>query len=125
MVGIAATDALEAAIVDHLQGTHAADFDYIDTGIGTTDPVVTDTDLENDTGTPARVQGTMSQPSANIHRVVGTVTYSSSLAITEVGLFNALTSGTMAMREVFAAFNVVSGNSIQFTLDVTLASQVT
>lgn len=49
---------------------------------------------------------------------VGTVSISGTIAVTEAGLFNADTNGTMLMRQTFSAVNVVSGDSIQFTVKI-------
>lgn len=68
----------------------------------------------------ARVQGTMSSPSAALFRVVGTITSASTQNITEVGLFDQLAAGgTMIIRALFTAIPMVSGDSIQFTIDLT------
>lgn len=60
--------------------------------------------------------------SSNIRRCQATVSYDATLAITEWGLFNqaATGGGTMFSRVVFSAVNVNSGDSIQFTWDMTV-----
>jgi len=63
-------------------------------------------------GTEART--TITQTNDN-YQVTGTVTAGSSLAITEAGLFDAVSAGNMLIRGTFAAVNVVSGDSIAFT----------
>lgn len=69
----------------------------------------------------ARVAGTQSNPgSTNVYRSVATISFSSTLAITEHGIFTASSSGTMFDRSLFSAINVVSGNSIEFTWELTL-----
>lgn len=95
-------------------------FDYHAVGIGTTAAAIGDTAIENATGAPARVVGTPSTPSAGQYRSVATVSFTSSLAITEWGLFSASTAGTMWDRRTFAAINVVNGDSIQFTYTLTV-----
>ena len=98
-------------------------FTWHGTGIGTTAAAIGDTALGNTTGAPARVSGTSTQPgTVNIFRQVATVAYTSTLAITEWGLFSAVTAGTMWDRKVFTAINVVSGDSIQFTYDLTITA---
>lgn len=66
-----------------------------------------------------RTNGTESRTTVSVandnYQVVGTVTASSSLAITEAGLFDAATAGSMLIRSDFGAVNVVSGDSIAFT----------
>lgn len=91
-------------------------------GIGTTAAAVTQTALVTESapttaggrtvGTEART--TITQTNDN-YQVTGTVTAGSSLAITEAGLFDAVTAGNMLIRGDFAAVNVVSGDSIAFT----------
>ena len=63
-------------------------------------------------GTESRT--TITQTNDN-YQVVGTVTSGSTLAITEAGLFDAVTAGNLLTRGVFTAVNVVSGDSIAFT----------
>lgn len=93
------------------------------TGIGTTAAAIGDTALQNTTGAPARVSGTQSTPGAtNVYRSQATVSYTSTLAITEWGLFSANAAGTLWDRKVFTAINVVNGDSIQFTYDLTITA---
>ncbi len=94
-------------------------FDYHDSGTGVVAEAVGDTGLGTPAG-PARVAGTPSNPTANQYRSVATISYTSTLAITEHGLFSAATAGTLWDRTVFAAVNVVSGESIQFTYTLTI-----
>lgn len=94
-------------------------FKFHASGTGSTAAAVTDTTLGTDSGV-ARVTGTPTNPSANQYRSVATMAYVSSLAITEWGLFSAVTSGTLWDRRVFSAINVVSGDSIQFTYTLTV-----
>lgn len=69
----------------------------------------------------ARATGTQSTPgSTNIYRSVGTISFTSTLAITEHGLFTASSGGTLFDRSVFSAINVVNGDSIAFTWELTL-----
>lgn len=98
-------------------------FAYAHSGIGTVAAAIGDTGLGNVTGVPARVLGTNTQPgTTNVFRSVATIAYTSALAITEWGLFSASTAGTMWDRKVFTAINVVSGDSIQFTYDLTITA---
>jgi len=94
-------------------------FKFHASGTGTVAAAVTDTALGTDSGV-ARVSGTPSNPTANQYRSVATMAYISTLAITEWGLFSAATVGTLWDRRVFAAINVVSGDSIQFTYTLTV-----
>jgi len=94
-------------------------FKFHDAGTGTGAAAVTDTAL----GIPwggARVTGTPSNPTANQYRSVATISFTGTFAITEWGLFSAATVGTLWDRRVFAAINVVNGDSIQFTYTLTV-----
>jgi hypothetical protein len=96
-------------------------YDYHASGTGTTAEASGDTALVTDSGV-ARVSGTPSNPTSNQYRTVATQTYSSTLAITEHGVFSASSAGTLLDRSVFSAVNVVSGDSIQFTYTLTLTA---
>ena len=91
-------------------------------GIGTTAAAVGDTALVTEsvpTTSGGRTVGTESRTTVtntnDNYQVVGTVTASSTLAITEAGLFDNVTAGNCLIRSVFSAVNVVSGDSIAFT----------
>lgn len=94
---------------------------FHDSGTGTTAATSTDSGLQTQAGPSTRATGTQSNPVTNQYRTVGTISYVSTLAITEWGLFNqAAQGGTMWDRRVFAAVNVVSGDSLQVTYTLTL-----
>lgn len=91
-------------------------------GIGTTAAGVTDTALTSEaapTTSGGRTVGTESRTTVTVandtYTVIGTITATSTLAITESGLFDAVSSGNMLIHSVFSAINVVSGGSINFT----------
>lgn len=48
-------------------------------------------------------------------RLVGTITFTATIAVTESGVFNADTNGTLLARQVFSAINVASGDTLQLT----------
>jgi hypothetical protein len=60
--------------------------------------------------------------SANIYRTVGTLSPDASVAITEHGIFSATSAGVLLDRSVFSAINLVSGDSLQVTYDMTYTS---
>jgi hypothetical protein len=93
---------------------------FHDCGTGTTAEAIGQTALVTPFG-GARVSGTQSTPgSSNIYRSVATVAFTGPLAITEHGLFTASTGGTLFDRSLFAAINVVNGDSVQYTWELTL-----
>ncbi len=117
------TTAFVDFVTDQLQTETSVfgDFKYHDSGVGTTDPAITDTDIETTDG-ESRATGTQAENAHNIYESVGTISYTTTKAITEHGLFNASTGVTLMDRSEFAAINVVSGDSIQFTYRLTLTA---
>lgn len=127
----AVTDAGVAYIVDDWDGgaNPIDSFNYHGCGTGTNAEDQTDTALQTESTTAlnpdnTRATGTKSQPAANQMRTVGTVTFDGTAAITEHGIFSqaATGGGTLLDRSQFAAINVVSGDSIQFTYTLTLSA---
>jgi hypothetical protein len=113
-------------LVDAMQDstTYPMDvFKYHDSGTGTTAESNTQTALITPCG-EARDAGTQVEgASANIYKTVATHTYAGTFAITEHGVFSAATSGTLLDRSLFAEINVVSGNKIEFTYELTASAE--
>lgn len=119
------TTAFANYLVDGLQAntTDVALFKYHDSGTGTTAESNAQTGLITPTGI-ARVTGTQTEgSSANIYKSVATIAYNNTFAVTEHGLFSASTSGTLMDRSLFTAINVVNGDSIQFTYELTVNAE--
>jgi hypothetical protein len=120
------TDAFVNHIVDCLTANAGQlalfdDFKYHGSGTGTGSEAAGNTTLGTEVG--GRVTGTQVEgASANIYQSVATVTYAGSYAITEHGLFNVSSGGTLMDRTKFAAINVVASDNIQFTFSITLSS---
>lgn len=114
------TTAFVDLMVDQLiaESSVWGDFKYHDSGVGTTPAAVGDVDIETTDG-ESRATGTQVENAHNIYESVGTIAYSSTKAITEHGLFNALTGVTLLDRHVFSAINVENGDSIEFTYRLT------
>lgn len=125
------TDAGVAFLVDDWDnnGQDLTNLNFHGCGTGTNAENQTDTALQTESTTAlnpdsTRATGTRSQPAANQYRSVGTLTFDATAAITEHGLFHqsATGGGTLWDRSVFAAINVVSGDSIQFTHTTTVSA---
>lgn len=127
------TDAGVAFLVDAWDNAavNLEDLNYHGCGTGTTAEAVGQTALVTESTTAlnpnsTRATGTRSQPSANIYRSVGTLTFDADAAVTEHGILSqaATGGGTLWDRTVFAAINVVgaNGDSIQFTYSMTATS---
>jgi len=117
------TTAFVSFVVDQLQTETSVfgDFKFHDSGVGTTAENVTDTAIETTDG-ESRATGTQTESAATAYRSVGTIAYTTTKAITEHGLFNDATAGTLMDRTVFTAVNVVNGDSISFTYTLTVSA---
>lgn len=125
------TDAGVAFLVDAWQNSVELDvMKYHGVGTGTTAENANQTALITESTTAlnpdsTRATGSLGEgATANIFRSIGTATFDASAAITEHGLFSqaATGGGTLWDRSVFSAINVVSGDAIQFTYEVTFTS---
>lgn len=117
------TTAFVSFLTDQLQTEDSTigDFKYHDSGVGTTAEANGDTGIETTDG-ESRATGTQTEASATAYRSVATISYTTTKAITEHGLFNSATTGTLMDRTVFSAINVVNGDSIQFTYTLTASA---
>jgi len=97
-------------------------FSYIAVGTGTTAPASTDTALGTEV---ARASSTNTRVTTNVTndtlQLQATFNFTSSYAITEAGIFNASTGGTMLARQTFGAINVANGDSIVITWKVVVS----
>lgn len=130
------TNTGKAAAASRINGSGGeAAFTSIGQGTGTTAAAVGDTALETEKkadGTAASGVHALATASVTASRVtttvtndtaqlVGTISETATMAITESGVFNADTNGVMIARQVFSAINVVSGDSLQFTWKIKAA----
>lgn len=87
------------------------------TGAGTT--AVTDTTLFTPAA-EALVSGTSSRVTTTVtndtYQVVGTITSASAQTITNAGLFDAISAGTLFLKGDFTGIPLAIGDSIQFTI---------
>lgn len=117
------TNAFVNFLVDQLQAESSVigDFKYHDSGVGATAENVTDTAIQTTDG-ESRVAGTQAEASANVYQSVATITYTTLKSITEHGLFNDPTAGTLMDRSVFGVVTMNPGESIQYTYTLTVNS---
>lgn len=107
-------------MISRLLGTTDGVMTHMGVGTGTTAAVIANTALETALG--SRVALTSATQSTNSVTYVGTFGAGVSTgALTEAGIFNALTSGTMLCRTVFPVVNKAAGDSIIITWVVTLS----
>lgn len=102
-------------------------FTYLAVGTGTTASAATDTALEAeivDSGL-ARSAATVTRETTtqtnDTLQLTKTWTVSGAKAVTETGIFNDATTGTMLGHQVFSAYNVVSGDSFGITYQIIFA----
>ncbi len=117
------TTAFVNFVVDQLQTETSVfgDFKFHDSGVGVTAEAIANTAMETTDG-EARVTGTQTEGAANVYVSVGTIAYTTTKSITEHGLFNDLTAGTLMDRTVFASIGVVNTDSVTYTYSLTIAS---
>lgn len=112
----------KAGIASRINGSGAeAIANYLAIGIGILAPAAGDVALGSEitTGGGARAAATVSRITTTVTNDTAqaqyTWTFSLSFAITEVGLLNAASAGTLFTRDTFSAVNVVSGDTLQVT----------
>ena len=89
-------------------------------GLGTTAPALTDTALVSEVGTRVTVNKTRTNNQVTLDGTFGAGNGTG--AITEAGIFNASTAGTMYSRITFAAINKGSNDSLQLTWTWTIGT---
>lgn len=128
------TNAGKAAVASRINGSGSeAVFASIGQGTGTTAAAAGDTALQTEVtasggaasgvhvvaaATASRTTTTVTNDTATF---VGTVSITGTIAVTESGVFNATTNGTLLARQVFSAINVVNGDSLQYTWNIKAA----
>ena len=108
-------------IASRMAGTTSAVMSHMAIGTGTTAAAVGDTALQTQS---AIVALTSTTASSNTVVYVGTFpagTPASLTAITEAGIFNASSSGTMLCHTIFSAVNKDTGDTMAITWTITLS----
>lgn len=108
-------------ICDRMEGTTEAVMSHMALGSGTTAAAAGDTDLESILGSREALDSTTVSGS--------TITYVSSFeagdstgSVTEAGIFNAATSGTMLCRVVFGTITKAADDTMSVTWTITLSA---
>ncbi len=106
-------------IASRMVGTSQAIMTHMAIGTGTTTPAVAQTTLTTEAG---RV--TLASSSSSSNAVTYTATFPAGTgtgAITEAGIFNAASAGTLLCRTTFPVVNKAAGDSIAVTWVVTVS----
>jgi len=121
------TNAGKAAIAALILTDVAGDaFDYLAIGTGSTAPSASDTSLEAEThreaGTGTRVTTSVTNDTAQLECTFSG--YTTSEAVTEIGMFNAASGGDMLMRQTFSVLNLdfSAGDSLDAIVKVQVTS---
>jgi len=108
-------------ICDRMEGTSEAVMSHMAVGSGSTAAAAGDTDLGSILGSREALDSTTVS--------TNTITYVSSFeagdgtgAITEAGIFNAASAGTMLCRTVFSVINKAADDTLQITWTITLSA---
>jgi hypothetical protein len=112
------TDAGEAKTADIIDGTVSAPTWRAAWGAGAGTAAKADTTLFSE-GAEARVSTTNSQPIANQNQFVATVTSLSAQTITNAGVFDAASAGSMLLKSDFTGIALAIGDKIAFTFQLT------
>ena len=127
-LGLVSVDSVTTAgceyLVDSFQnstGSPMSDFYWHRSGTSTGVEAIGDTALGAEVGEAS--SGSQTETSSVIYKSVGTQTYTTgSSAITEHGLFSSSGGATLWDRSLFAAINVSSGDSVEFTYELTVTA---
>ena len=93
---------------------------YIGAGTGAGTAVVGNTALNTEVS-ESRVAATLSQPSANVNRLVATQVYTGTKTITNAGALTASSGGTLLVHGDFTGIAVDATDSIEYTVEITNA----
>jgi hypothetical protein len=105
-------------IASRMKDTSATAMSHMAIGSGTTDPAPADTALETSLGRVALTSTTVTGNSVEYVATFGAGTGTG--AVTEAGIFNASSGGTMLCRTEFAVINKAAGDSMTITWTVTV-----
>lgn len=116
------TSAGKAGAASRINGSGGeAAFTYIAVGTGTNAAAAGDAALQTELAASglSRAAATASRVTTSVTndtaQLVLTFTVTGTAAVTESGVLNASSSGTLLARQVFSAINVVNGDSLQIT----------
>lgn len=111
-------------ITSRLLGTSSNVMSHMALGSGTTAAAAGDTALQSQLGSRKALTSS-TQSGSNNESIVYVATFSAGEAtgaVTEAGIFNASTSGTMLCRTVFSVVNKAAGDTLQITWTLTFSA---
>ena len=115
------TSAGEAVVVDLIDGTSSTHLDntnaHVGWGTGAGTAAKGDTTLFTE-ASETRVTATTSQSAADTNQWVATLTADGAKTITNAGLFNAVSGGSMVVKGDFTGIVLALGDKIEFTVSL-------
>ena len=111
----------KAHIAVSMAGTAQGVMSHMEVGTGTTDPGVGNTTLESAVGSSRTA---LASWTASSNTIVATCTFAAGTgtgALTEAGLFNASSSGTMLARTEFSVINKAAADSLTVSWTITIS----
>lgn len=119
------TNAGSAIVTNRIIGS-GTEPKYVAWGTGAGTSAAANTTLFTESAEESRTSGTSTRQTTTVtndtYQVVGTITVATSdKTITNVGLFDAASTGNLLMKSDFTGVDLVVGESIQFTLKVVFA----
>lgn len=113
-----------AFITDRMTANTASVMSHMGVGSGTTAVDPADTALETQIGS-RKALTSATRSGSNDESIIYVATFDpgeGTGAITEAGIFNASTAGTMLCRTVFSVVNKAAGDTLEITWTITLAA---
>lgn len=107
-----------------LGGVTADPISHMGIGIGTPSGTALGSEITTGGGERSAVTPTSQTTTStgDTVRSVNTFSFTATFAVTEEGLFNAVSSGDMIASRSFSAINVASGDSLQITHDIVMSA---
>lgn len=106
----------QGKIADYIDDTTAPGTHYIGSGTGAGAASVASTVLSTESET--RVSVTKSQPAADTNRWRATITYTGPKTVTNVGVFDASTSGNLLLIADGLSIPVDNTDTVEYTFDL-------
>ncbi|MCF7819886.1 MAG: hypothetical protein K9M44_00240 [Candidatus Pacebacteria bacterium] len=116
-MAVVMTQYCEEWIVDKIDNQVTTNVEHIAWGSGSGSLSKNNTTLFNEES-EARIEASRSQASADVIEWIGTLTAESAKTITEAGLFNNITAGSLLMHGDFSGITLETGDKIEFTFQL-------
>lgn len=117
------TDFIRNTVTTDVVSSFDTNFTFVGFGDDNTTPTVSDTTLGNETFIEARFNNTIFTNFSRIESFLD-VTENNTNFIREIGVFDAISGGTMFLRNLTVAFEKTSSKSAFFTIETFVTTSV-